>query len=41
MKTGWVWIGNDCYYFTSNGAMAADAWIGDYYVDESGGCRDW
>ena len=22
MKTGWVWIGNECYYFDGIGAMA-------------------
>lgn len=36
MKTGWVWVGNDCYYFAESGVMAADTWVGEYYVDENG-----
>ena len=36
MVTGWQWVGNTCYYLTSSGAMAADTWIGEYYVDASG-----
>lgn len=36
MVTGWQWVGDKCYYLTSSGAMAADTWIGDYYVDASG-----
>ena len=32
----WYWIGTNCYYFNENGEMAADAWIGDWYVDGSG-----
>ena len=36
MVTGWQWVGDKCYYLTSSGAMAAEAWIGDYYVDASG-----
>src|SRR5699024_5759773 len=34
--TGWKQIDSDWYYFDKNGVMAADTWIGDYYVDESG-----
>ena len=36
MVTGWQWVGSKCYYLTSSGAMAADTWIGEYYVDTSG-----
>ena len=36
MVTGWQWVGDKCYYLTSSGAMAADTWIGEYYVDQSG-----
>lgn len=36
MTTGWKQIDSDWYYFDKNGVMAADTWIGDYYVDESG-----
>ena len=32
----WYWVGTNCYYFNENGEMAADAWIGDWYVDGSG-----
>lgn len=35
MTTGWKQIDSDWYYFDKNGVMAADTWIGDYYVDES------
>lgn len=33
---GWRWINNKCYYFAADGSMAADTWIGDYYVNEDG-----
>ncbi|SEP78666.1 Putative cell wall binding repeat-containing protein [Lachnospiraceae bacterium NE2001] len=36
MVTGWREISGTYYYFDSNGIMAADKWIGDYYVDASG-----
>lgn len=36
MVTGWQWVGDKCYYLTASGAMAADTWIGEYYVDASG-----
>lgn len=36
MQTGWKWIGGSCYYFYSNGAMAANTWIGGSYVNGSG-----
>ena len=36
MVTGWQWIEDKCYYLASNGALATDAWIGDYYVNEAG-----
>ena len=32
----WKWVNGKCYYFDNNGRMAADTWIGDYYVDASG-----
>lgn len=36
MLTGWQWVGGNCYYMYENGIMAADTWIGDWYVDASG-----
>ena len=36
MLTGWQWINGKCYYMNNSGAMAADTWIGNYYVDGSG-----
>lgn len=36
MKTGWQQIGSNWYYFYSSGAMAANTWIGNYYVNASG-----
>lgn len=36
MLTGWQQIGGAWYYLTGSGAMAANTWIGDYYVDGSG-----
>ena len=32
----WYWVGQQCYYFDKDGKMAADTWIGDYYVNTSG-----
>lgn len=32
----WRWLDNVCYYFYSDGCMATDAWIDDYYVDANG-----
>ena len=32
----WLWIDGKCYYFKSDGYMAKDEWIGNYYVDSSG-----
>ena len=32
----WTWVGNSCYYFDEDGKMAADTWIGDYYVNADG-----
>lgn len=32
----WTWVGNSCYYFDRDGKMAADTWIGDYYVNADG-----
>lgn len=36
MRTGWVKVGTFWYYMYSNGAMASDTWVGNYYVDDSG-----
>ena len=33
---GWHWINGKCYYMNSSGAMAANTWIGNDYVDSSG-----
>lgn len=32
----WTWVGNSCYSFDEDGKMAADTWIGDYYVNADG-----
>ena len=32
----WTWVGDSCYYFDKEGKMAADTWIGDYYVNADG-----
>ncbi len=36
MVTGWTWVGSKSYYMDASGVMAADTWIGEYYVDGSG-----
>ena len=36
MLTGWQKVGGDWYYLYSDGAMAENTWIGNYYVDASG-----
>lgn len=36
MVTGWQFINHAWYYLDSSGKMAADTWIGDYYVNASG-----
>lgn len=36
MQTGWIQSQGNWRYFRSSGEMAADAWIGGYYVDASG-----
>ena len=36
MVTGWKQVGYTWYYLQSSGAMAANTWIGDYYVNGSG-----
>ena len=36
MQKGWLNRGGTWYYLTGSGAMAANTWIGDYYVDGSG-----
>lgn len=33
---GWHWINGKCYYMYASGAMAANTWIGNDYVDGSG-----
>ena len=34
--TGWKQIGSTYYYLYEDGRMAADTWIGEYYVNASG-----
>ena len=34
--TGWQLVGSEWYYMYSDGTMARDTWIGQYYVNESG-----
>lgn len=34
--TGWRSINGNWYYFYSNGYMAHDCWIGDYYLNSQG-----
>ena len=36
MRTGWYQDGNTWYYSYSNGVMATNVWIGDYYLSGSG-----
>ncbi|MGN0343248.1 MAG: GH25 family lysozyme [Roseburia sp.] len=36
MKLDWQLIDGQWYYFRTTGAMAYDAWIGNYYVNNSG-----
>lgn len=36
MKTGWQKIGSFWYYMYSDGAMAANTYVGSYYVDAGG-----
>ena len=36
MVTGWRLIGKSWYYFYDNGAMAANVWIGNYYLKSDG-----
>lgn len=36
MKTGWQLVNGVYYYMYSDGRMAADTWIGSYYVNGSG-----
>ena len=36
MKTGWLQIGADWFYLNSNGSMAANTYIGKWYVDKNG-----
>ena len=36
MKTGWQYINGSWYYMYGDGSMAANAWIGGYYVNGSG-----
>lgn len=35
-KTGWQQVGGTWYYLNDNGTMAADTWIGDWYVNSFG-----
>ncbi|MCI6996151.1 MAG: CAP domain-containing protein [Eubacterium sp.] len=36
MKTGWQKVNSKWYYMYEDGRMAADTWIGEYYVNASG-----
>ena len=36
MLTGWQKVGGTWYYMYDSGAMAANTWIGSYYVNGSG-----
>ena len=36
MLTGWQWVNGSCYFMDESGVMAADTWVGEYYVDPSG-----
>lgn len=36
MLTGWQKIGGSWYYLNSNGVMAANTWIDEYYINSSG-----
>ena len=36
MATGWIEDRNKWYYLQSDGAMLEEAWIGKYYVNQSG-----
>ncbi len=40
MCTGWQKIDSVWYYFYSDGSMAADKWVGDYYLNSSGAWTD-
>ena len=36
MQTGWLKLGSTWYYLNADGIMAADTWVGDYYVNADG-----
>lgn len=36
MKTGWLQLGSNWFYLNANGSMAADTYIGNWYVDKDG-----
>ncbi len=36
MQTGWQYIGGAYYYLTSGGSMAANTWVGNFWLDASG-----
>ena len=36
MKTGWLQLGTNWFYLNANGSMAADTYIGNWYVDKDG-----
>ncbi|MBQ4524231.1 MAG: hypothetical protein IJA10_14985 [Lachnospiraceae bacterium] len=36
MQTGWIQIGKDWFYLNADGSMAADTYIGKWYVDKNG-----
>lgn len=38
--TGWQFLDGNWYYFYSDGYMAHDCWIGNYYLNSSGAWTD-
>lgn len=36
MKTDWVFVGGKWYFLYEDGHMAANTWVGNYYVNASG-----
>ena len=36
MKTGWQKVGGKWYYLDASGKMAANRWVGNWYVNGSG-----
>ena len=36
MATGWLLIGEDYYYFNTNGKKVTGRWVGNYYLKSDG-----